>query len=284
MSFNKRISKFLVSMAIGSCILSNFNCCISGMESKRPFKIDYLDQAILDYNTIVTNYPSYELSTEEINDFYTKVATFVTNNKGISWNKSKFDDLCTILECLLFSFLGSGGRLYGIYQIETNKLDDFMKKYPNIRAKNILDTIKSKFFDRGWYIDDLNYNCKISCRNNLGLKETSNFINFVIEEINVQIGKKKTNDIISDIENLYVILWQLSQKLDEFKERYIKENFSSCPICYENLNDIDIATLNCGHSMCKNCLSRMSSNMTRFDFNCPSCRQKFTGYKYRGCK
>jgi hypothetical protein len=41
-----------------------------------------------------------------------------------------------------------------------------------------------------------------------------------------------------------------------------------CPICYEDLNEKDLKTVECGHKFCKYCISRITK--------CALCRCEFT--------
>ena len=57
----------------------------------------------------------------------------------------------------------------------------------------------------------------------------------------------------------------------EVKVKKIKTD--ECPICYDKLEDINVATTKCGHSICLQC---MMEYLKRNNTKCPLCREKLS--------
>lgn len=51
----------------------------------------------------------------------------------------------------------------------------------------------------------------------------------------------------------------------------------NCSICFHDIHEQDICTLNCNHQFCKNCIDKILKTNNK---KCPNCRADITSYNY----
>uniref|UniRef100_A0A6C0KS52 RING-type domain-containing protein n=1 Tax=viral metagenome TaxID=1070528 RepID=A0A6C0KS52_9ZZZZ len=94
----------------------------------------------------------------------------------------------------------------------------------------------------------------------------SNLLNY-LEYIAAQ------DEFIPFTENLQQNKFKITPIVSRYKTGEKKDLDNECPICYENLKNEDIVTLNCNHHFCKTCIINTLKTNKNGEPSCALCRE-----------
>jgi len=259
MSFNKRISKFLVAMTIGTCVLSNFNCCVSGMEKSNEVSKDKYQFA---FDEIVFMFKDFINKNNLRNDaakWYVAfdILLFVRYNFdkcNIDYLKkmgkiNEKDSLGSIREILLECMLKPKNKMPFQYLNKSGLSVKRLGYLGEVLIKNFCDCLMTRLKN-------------ICCRNTMSEDERiENFINILqnvpLTSSDVEMGSDNVED-----------------KLKEYCDL-------QCEICY-NMGSNFSTMIPCGHKLCESCFyghsSKQKYEYEKENVTCPFCCQPITDW------